>query len=195
MRTLAENPHFVTNVADENNSILERNYILSMVYNMGKADYLRDNTELIFASSSYLVGGETNKYISLKGKKEIKTCRDLRFAIKDNKIEVIPDLVIHDSLNPNSGDSSEGQFLVLEAKTSRQLGEYYFMRDFFKLNAYLAGLHFQNAVYLVINKSANTIDDYIDAYKKKDYYWFEHLKSYLRLFIQEKDKPELYKLK
>ena len=195
MRTLAANPQIIRDTDDKDSSIIERNYILSMVYNMGKADYLRNNTEFIFGSSSYFVGGEANKYISLKGEKEIRTCGDLRFAIKDNKIEVIPDLVIHDSHNPDSGNSDEGQFLVLEAKTSRQLGEYYFMRDFFKLNAYLAGLHFQNAVYLVINKSADTIDDYIAAYKKKKYYWYDHVKSKLCFFIQEKDAPELYKLK
>ena len=195
MRMLAANPQIIRDTDDKNSSIIERNYILSMVYNMGKADYLRDKNEFFFGSSPYFVGGEANKYISLKGEKEIRTCGDLRFAIKDNKIEVIPDLVIHDSHNPDSGNSDEGQFLVLEAKTSKQLGEYYFMRDFFKLNAYLAGLHFQNAVYLVINKSANTIDDYIAAYKKKDYYLYDQLKTKLRFFIQEKDIPELYKLK
>lgn len=194
MHTLAVKPHLIKNIADENGSILERNYILSMVYNMGKTDY-RYNTEIILGSSSYLVGGETNKYISLKEIKERKTCTDLRFAIKDDKIEVIPDLVIHDSHNPDSGNSGEGQYLVMEAKTSRKLGEYYFMRDFFKLNAYLAGLYFQNAVYLVINKSANTIDDYIAAYKKKEYYWCDHVKCKLYFFIQEKDTPELYKLR
>ena len=195
MRTLAANPHFVKNVSDKNNSVLERNYILSIVYNMGKADYLRADTDILFDSRSYLVGGETNKYISLKGEKEKKTCDDLRFAINDNKIEVIPDLVIHNSHNPDCGNSEKGQYLVLEAKTSKQLGEYYFMRDFFKLNAYLAGLHYQNAVYLVINKSANTIDDYIAAYKMKEYYWYDHVKSKLCFFIQEKDTPELYKLR
>lgn len=195
MRTLAANPQIIRDTDDKNSSIIERNYILSMVYNMGKADYLRDNNEFFFGSSPYFIGGEANKYISLKGEKETMTCDALRFAIKDDKIEVIPDLVIHDSHNPNSGNSDKGQFLVLEAKTSRQLGKYFFMRDFFKLNAYLAGLNFQNAVYLVINKSAKTIDDYVDAYKEKQYYWYDDVNSKLRFFIQEKDEPKLYKLK
>lgn len=195
MRTLAANPNLVKNIEDKNSPILEKNYILTMVYNMGKANYLRDNAEFVFDSRSSIVGGETNKYISLKGEKEIRTCNDLRFIIKNDKIEVIPDFVIHESHNPDCSNSEKGQYLVLEAKTSKQLGEYYFMRDLFKLNAYLAGLHFQNAVFLVINKSAKTIDDYIASYKNKKYYWYDHVKRKLCFFIQEKDTPELYKLK
>ena len=193
MRILAANPRVVKNVEDENSSILERNYILSMVYNMGKADYLREVAEFDFLRTC-LVGGESNKYISLSDKKVEKTREELRFST-EGKIEVIPDLVIHDSHNPNSGNTEEGQYLVMEAKTSRRLGEHFFMRDFFKLNLCLAGLHFQNAVSLVINKPASDIDSYIATYKAKGYYWYEHLKSKLRLFIQEKDMPELYRLK
>ena len=124
-----------------------------------------------------------------------QTCEALNFSLKSNKIETIPDLVIHNSHNPKSGDSGEGQFLVLEAKTTKRLGEHYFMRDFFKLNLYLSRLQFKNAVSLVINKPAKIIDGYIETYKKKNLYWYNEVKSKLRLFIQEKDIPEMYKLK
>ena len=123
------------------------------------------------------------------------TRKALKFSLKDNEIEVIPDLVIHNSHNPKSGESDEGQFLVLEAKTTRRFGVHYFMRDFFKLNLYLSRLHFRNAVSLVVNKPARKIDDYIGSYKKKDYYWCDKTRDKLRLFIQEKDTPEMYKLK
>ena len=92
-------------------------------------------------------------------------------------------------------NKDEGQFLVLEAKTTRRLGEHYFNRDLFKLNLFLSRLHFQNAVCLVIHKQAKIIDEYIGAYKKEDFYWCDDVKSKLRLFIQEKDTPEIYKLK
>ena len=178
-----------------NLGILERNYILSMVYNMGKADLLREETEFAFNSSSYIVGGETNKSVLVTDDKVEKTCRGLKVAINNNKIEVIPDLVIHDSHNPEAGNTGKGQYLILEAKTTKRLGEYYFMRDFFKLNLYLAEFHFHNAVFLLIKKSAKTIDDYIDTYKKKDFYCSDELKCKFRLFIQEKDTPEIFKLK
>ena len=69
------------------------------------------------------------------------------------------------------------------------------MRDLFKLNLYLSRLHFKNAISLVVNKPAKIIDDYIGTYNQKDYYWFRDAKSKLRLFIQENDVPEMYKLK
>jgi len=193
MRMIAANPNKVRNTEDDDSTTLERNYILSMVYNMGKSDFLREDTFFKFDSTSFFIGGETIKLISINDKKMERTGMDLNF--NGNKIEAIPDLVIHNSHNPKSGDSDEGQFLVLEAKTTRRLGEHYFMRDFFKLNLYLSRLHFQNAVSLVINKPAKIIDDYIGTYKKKDYYWCDDVKSKLRLFIQEKNTPEMYKLK
>lgn len=195
MRMLAANSNLVVNTLDENSPILERNYILSMVYNMGKADYLCEDNIFKFDATSYFVGGETIKRISPNDMKMEKTRKALKFSLKDNKIEAIPDLVIHNSHNPKSGDSEEGQFLVLEAKTTRRLGEHYYMRDIFKLNLYLSRLHFQNAISLVINKPAIIIDDCIGTYNQKDYYWFSEAKSKLRIFIQENDVPEMYKLK
>ena len=195
MRMIAANPYLIKNTENNDSPVLERNYILSMVYCMGKSDYLRSETGFQFKSCSRLIGGETIKLISANDQKMERTWKDLNFSIKANQIESIPDLVIHDSHNPNSGNSDKGQFLVLEAKTTRRLGEHYFMRDFFKLNLYLSRLHFQNAVSLVINKPVSKIDDYIGTYKKKNYYWCDEVKSKLRLFIQENDTPEMYKLK
>ena len=195
MRMLVANPNIVRNTEANNSSMLERNYILSMVYNMGKSDYLRQDSIFQFDATSYFIGGETIKLISANDIKMEQTCEALNFSLKSNKIETIPDLVIHNSHNPKSGDSGEGQFLVLEAKTTKRLGEHYFMRDFFKLNLYLSRLQFKNAVSLVINKPAKIIDGYIETYKKKNLYWYNEVKSKLRLFIQEKDIPEMYKLK
>ena len=195
MRMIAANPDSVKDIGNNSSSILERNYILSMVYNMGKLDGFRGETSFRFDSTSYLIGGETIKYISPNDTKIEQTRKALKFSLKDNEIEVIPDLVIHNSHNPKSGESDEGQFLVLEAKTTRRFGVHYFMRDFFKLNLYLSRLHFRNAVSLVVNKPARKIDDYIGSYKKKDYYWCDKTRDKLRLFIQETDTPEMYKLK
>ena len=107
MRMLAANPNLVANTVDKNYPILERNYILSMVYNMGKADCLREDTIFKFDATSYLVGGETIKRISPNDLKMEQTRKALNFSLKDNKVEAIPDLVIHNSHNPKSGDSDE----------------------------------------------------------------------------------------
>ncbi len=195
MRMLAANSNIVRNTEDGKFPILERNYILSMVYQMGKSNCLREDTELGFDSGSYFVNGETNKYISISNKKIEMDCEYFRISIKEKRIEVIPDLVIHNSHSPKSRKTGDGQFLILEAKTTKRLGSYYFMRDFFKLNLYIAGLRFDNAVCLVINKSANTLDSYIGTYKEEKHYLCDTLKSKLRLFIQDNDIPEMYKLK
>ena len=197
MRILAANPQIVRNIEDDNSPTLERNYILSMVYHLGKSDYLKENTDIVFGSGPYFVGGEANKLIPVLDELAKKTSKNLHFADRGGKIEVIPDLVIHNSHCPKAGDTEDGQYLALEAKTTRILGQYYFNRDFFKLNLYLADLHFQNAVYLVINKSVSVIDDYIGKYltnTNTNYQYFD-VKSNLRLFIQENDVPEMYKLK
>lgn len=195
MKMLAGNSNIVKNCDSENSSVVERNYVLSLVYSMGKSDFLRGSISFKFDSSLYFVGGETIKLISPNDIKMEQTRKALNFSLKCNKIEVIPDLVIHNSHNPKSGESQKGQFLVLEAKTTKRLGEYYFMRDLFKLNLYLSRLNFQNAVSLVINKPARIIDGYIETYRDKDYFWYDGVKEKLRLFIQEQDTPEMYKLK
>lgn len=195
MRMLAANPNIVRNTEDDNSPTLERNYILSMVYCMGKSDYLREDTDFDLGYGSYIVNGENNKFISIDDKKVKEDCKYFRTPIKEKGIEVIPDLVIHNSHSPKSGKTRNGQFLILEAKTTKRLSGYYFMRDFFKLNLYLAGLGYDNAVCLVINKSAKTIDNYIGVYKDKKHYRCDALNGKLRLFIQENDVPEMYKLK
>lgn len=195
MRMLAANPNIVRNTEDDNSPTLERNYILSMVYQIGKSDFLRENTDIVFGSSSYFVGGEDNKLIPILDESAKKTSKDLHFADKGNKIEVLPDLIIHNSHSPKAGNTGKGQYLALEAKTTKLLGQHYFNRDFFKLNLYLDNLHFQNAVYLVINKSVSTIDNYIGTYIANNYYQYYDTKSKLRFFIQENDVPEMYKLK
>lgn len=196
MRMIAANPNIVRNIEYINSPVLERNYILSMVYNMGKSDYLGEDTKLNFGSGSYFVNGENNKYISTTNLDIKKSCKHFRIPIREKRgIEIIPDLDIHNSHSPKKGKTGDGQFLILEAKTTNRLTSYQFMRDFFKLNLYIVGLRFQNAVSLVINKPANIIDDYIGTYKKKGFYLCNEIRSKLRLFIQEKDTPEMFKLK
>ena len=88
MRMLAANPNIVRNTEDDNSPTLERNYILSMVYQIGKSDFLRENTDIVLGSSSYFVGGEDNKLIPILDESAIKTSKDLHFADKGNKIEI-----------------------------------------------------------------------------------------------------------
>lgn len=192
MKMLAVHPNIVA-IENDNTPISERNYILSLVYNMGKADYIRNHTEYSFFQKPCFVGGETSKEFQLE-ENEIKyTCEQLGYTIKENKIKVFPDLLIHNSHSKEAIDTGN-QLLALEAKTSKRLGEEAFYRDFFKLNLYIDILHYENVVFLVINKSAKEIDDLIGKYINKKYYLSTFCwKSKLYLFIQENNTPELFK--
>ncbi len=199
MVCIANNMQIVKNVESPQSSILERNYIISLVFEMGKLiakDEIHNNDDLIFNTEKQFIGGETNKYIDVTDNDLQRTCNDLDINIANNKIEVIPDLVVHNSHNPSSGVSGDGQYLIIEAKTTRKLGSYAFMKDFFKLNAYLAGLHFDKAIYLLLNSDARKIDDYLGKYLGENFYLYEY-KDKILFFVQEEAQPLpcIYKLK
>ena len=190
MKSIAHNTRVVVDTENQNSSVLERNYVLSLVYEMGKQI---SKNEFEFNSSGLFIGGETSKYIRVNSEKIRATCNELDIKIKEKKFEVIPDLVIHNSHNPDAGDSGDGQRLALEAKTTINLGKVAFMKDFFKLNVYLASLHFENVVYLIVNNNTKRICELIEDYLNNEYFLFKEGPK-MFFFIQEKieDEPKVF---
>ena len=188
----------VTNTENSESPILERNYVLSLVYEMGKqtSENTSQKGELLELDSlGFFVGGETDKYISVNEEAVQNTCNDLDITImKSEEFKVIPDLVIHNSHNPEAGQTGCGQHLALEAKTTKKLGKFAFMKDFFKLNVYLSTLRFEKVIYLIVNSRAEQINTLIKQYLKNGYYQNEH-SDQLLFFIQEnKDvEPVVYR--
>ncbi len=200
MYQLKSTPEVIEDTEVTNPSIQERNYILSLVYKIGvedARDVKQGNDIFLLSASGFFVNGETTKYLSFDDPVVKKTCEDLDFSITKKGIQVIPDLVIHNSHNPKSAENKENQVLVIEAKTTRTLGRFAFMKDFFKLNAYLANLQFQKAVYLIVNTDEVKVDDMIEEYINSKYFLFEHCCDSLFFFIQESinSEPKVYKLK
>lgn len=201
MKQLKSTPEVVENTDVTSPSIQERNYILSLVYIIGvedaKGEKQKGDDFFLLSASEFFVNGETTKYISLDDPDVKKTCEDLEFSITEKGIQVIPDLVIHNSHNPKSAENKDNQVLVIEAKTTRTLGRFAFMKDFFKLNAYMAELQFQKAIYLIVNTGEAKVDDMIEEYINSKYFLFEHRRDSLFFFIQESidSEPKVYKLK
>ena len=191
MKELSENSYLVTDSeSGDDKPILERNYILSMVFQMGKN--AKDDSDF---GTNVFPSGENNKYIYSHLEEIKKTYHDLYEKDLVISFEVIPDLVIHTSHNPKSG-KCRSQFVAIEAKTTKNLGKVAFMRDLFKLNVYLCDLNYNNAIYLIVNTPKDKIEDLIRHYFNSSYFYKKYELGKLLFFIQENQKspPAVYKL-
>lgn len=180
--------------------IYERNYVLSMVYQLGLSNNPSGNN---FVSGAFVNGevikrlnikeGQTgkvfNKLVSLrpkpKGKKEKKDNRNK----KAEYANVMPDFLIHTSHNTTF--TRNDQLLIVEVKTTCDLKKEEFFWDFFKLNVYLDQLLYQNAIYIILNTSVDIIDDFLTEYIKKIKYTSEEICNRLWFFVQEDIKKEI----
>ena len=184
MRYITQNGRMVKDIQDSLSPILERNYMLSLVYEMGKHEGTNEVEEPVLASSGLFVGGETNKFINTKDNENIlNTANDLNITVENSRFEAIPDLIVHNSHNPSCGETGEGQHLALEAKTTKRLGKVVFMKDFFKLNVYLSALNYEVAIYLIVNTRTEKVDELIGNYIENGYYCCK--KGKLFFFIQD----------
>jgi hypothetical protein len=191
MVKLSENSYLVTDSeSGDDKPILERNYVLSMVFQMGKSTKEDSNF-----GTNVFPSGENNKYIGANLDEIMNTYNELYEKNLKPPFEVIPDLVIHTSHNPNSGNS-DSQFIAIEAKTTKSLGKVAFMRDLFKLNVYLCDLNYKNAVYLIINTSKERIENLIKYYFDNSYFYKKYELERLLFYIQEdlNSSPAVYKL-
>ena len=191
MKKLSENSYLITDSeSGDDKPILERNYVLSMVFQMGKST--KDDSDF---GTNVFPSGENNKYIK-NYLEEIKiTYEDLYERELLTSFEVIPDLVIHTSHNPKSGNCSS-QFVAIEVKTTKNLGKVAFMRDLFKLNVYLCDLNYNNAIYMIVNTPKDKIENLIRHYFNTNYFYKKYELGKLLFFIQENQKstPAVYKL-
>ena len=165
MMKLSENSYLVTDSeSGDDKPILERNYVLSMVFQMGKNTKEDSNF-----GTNVFPSGENNKNIKIYLDEIKSTYKDLYEKELLTSFEVIPDLVIHTSHNPQSGYSNS-QFVAIEAKTTKNLGKIAFMRDLFKLNVYLCDLNYNNAIYLIVNTPNDKIENLIRHYFNNSYF-------------------------
>ena len=191
MLKLAKNSYIVTDSENgDDKPILERNYVLSMVFQMGKST--KEDSDF---GTNVFPSGENNKYIKTYLDEIKSTYKDLYERDILTSFEVIPDLVIHTSHNHKSGNCSS-QFVAIEAKTTKNLGKVAFMRDLFKLNVYLCDLSYKNAIYLIVNTPIDKIEDLIRHYFDTNYFYKKYELGKLLFFIQENQKsaPAVYKL-
>lgn len=178
--------------------IYERNYMLTFAYLMGqKSVELRSIDKLL---SQKLVNGEVNKYIFLNSDDKAYESRN---KLKPGRDYFCPDFLIHSS-HEKSGGNYEGQYMILEAKTTSKLKQEDFDWDLFKLNLYVEKLNFDTAIFLIVNTSYTAISTMVSNYK----YWhsekLDPTKSvdhnnvipHIYFLIQGKvtEQPRIYKL-
>ena len=184
MRSLAGRWYLVADSENEKATVLERNYVLSLVFQLGRMTNHNSEFGTIFFPS-----GENNKYIDNNLKEISETYKDLYEKELRHSYEVIPDLVIHSSHDKRAKDSN-GQRVILEAKTTQALSKVAFFKDFFKLNVYLCSLNYDNAIYLIINTEKERIEELIKLYLRNNLFKVKEKLENLRFFIQEnKDAP------
>ena len=189
MKILSEQWYFVADTESDDEVVLERNYIISLVFLMGK------NSNGDTFGTNVFPSGENNKFI-YDNLQEIKeTYNNLYSKELKGRFEVIPDMVIHTSHNPQS-KKSVGQYVAIEAKTTKQLGKVAFYRDLFKLNVYLCSLLYKHVVYLIVNTEKDKIEKMINQYFSENFFYQKDQLDKIYFFIQ-KDKnssPTAYKL-
>lgn len=174
---------------NEEGKIYERNFIISFAYQLGKRTHGIED----------LVSGELNKIICVGNDSPLRhSMEKLGRKIDSNGgVTVIPDFVIHSSLDRK--EITDGQKMILEAKTAKELNQDLFNWDFLKLNGAVdvdGNLNFENAVYLIIGHEVSKIEDYLKVYTEKGLYLTKQTEKIL-FFIQENPDtcPRLFQLK
>lgn len=190
MCSLAMQWYLVTDSENDDAPVLERNYILSLVFQLGKmsANY-SDFGTIVFPS------GENNKHLDADRNEIGDTYKELYEKKNKPPFVIIPDLVIHTSHNAKAKNSN-GQYVAIEAKTTKDLGRTAFMRDLFKLNICLSSLSYKKVIYLIVNTKRERIEHLIKKYFDEKYYISKEDLNNLLFFVQEdKDNlPIVYKL-
>ena len=182
----------------EKDLIYERNYVLSLVYQLGIFSKTNEFISGAFVNGEIVkkinykcsqISKAYNKLVSLrpkpKGKREKKSNR-IRKAEYSN---VMPDFLIHTS--HNTSFTREEQLLIVEVKTTCDLKKEEFFWDFFKLNIYLDQLLYQNAIYIILNTSVDIVNDFLTEYVKKIKYTSKEACNRLWFFVQEDIKEEI----
>lgn len=141
--------------------IYERNYILVFSYLMGQKTGRESKYKFL---SQKLVNGEVNKYISLAPDDDAYKSRNI---LKPGRQYFCPDFLIHLS-HDNPCENYEGQYMIMEAKTTSKLKQEDFDWDLFKLNLYVEKLDFDTAIFLIVNTSCSDVATMVNNYK----FWY-----------------------
>ena len=190
MAKLSDKSYLVTDSeSGDDKPILERNYVISMVFQMGR------NTSDSNFGTNVFPSGENIKELNYTLEETKDTYKDLYKREPSDLQIVIPDLVIHTSHDPKAAQSN-GQYVAVEVKTTKKLERTPFFKDFFKLNRYICDLRFKNAIYLIVNTPMNRIENLIKHYFDNHYFCKKNELGKLLFFIQENQKstPATYKL-
>ena len=182
MNEIGQNPKLVTDTDNSNNIVIERNYAISLAYQLGR--FSIDKSDFFPFSETVLIGGDLNKYIDANIKEIVSSCRDLDFKIKDNRFEVLPDIIVHESHNPNSV-KQDGQYLAVDIKSREYLGIVPFEKDFFKLNCYLTSLNYKYAIYMILNTNKTRVNERIKQYIDSHLFVIKERLNDLLFFIQD----------
>ncbi len=190
MSYLSQNWYLVADGDNEDATVLERNYVLSMVFHMGMHSIIEDELGM-----GVFLSGENTKHVDDCIDDIRKTYKKIYKKEIELPLEVIPDLVIHTSHDKRSTNSN-GQHVIIEAKTTKKLSKSAFFKDLFKLNTYLCRFDFDNAIYVIVNTDKNRIENLIKLYFESDCFFYKDKLESLLFFIQEgKDtSPQTYKL-
>ena len=172
-------------VKDSDEKINEQNYMMNFAYLLGCK--LGDERQP--------VGGEVEKILhSFSG---VKVVDELRERLKRNGSSVVvkPDLVIHN--NNNRCDANNcNQKLVIEAKTSNSLSKDTFCWDLLKLYAYTVELHFNCAIFLIVNQTEKIINELLIKYEEGKFFNDDNLEKIIFLIQEDTNsRPSVYKLK
>ena len=178
MKMIGEKYPVVITKKDENDSnqieINERNYIIYLSYVLG---YLQGKSGNKMFKDDYFINGELYKSIDILSNErsrdahralmqfKLREKRKKHFVNEKQYINIRPDFVIHISHTPSN--CHLGQKLIVESKTTSKLDVIDFCWDFLKLNLYIDELHFNNALYLIINQNKETIEEMIDVFYKE----------------------------
>ena len=179
------------NMDDDDVQVYERNYIISLASMLSKKGLELPgliNGEV--AKSLDTTSRETKeKYIELKRKQNP--------SYEPRSCYVFPDFLIHKSHSPNQDAwTIDNQHIIIEAKTAQIKDKYSFFGDYFKLNFYLDELHFEYAIYIIVQTPFSDICKYLSEYEDEIDFLSSERFSRMFFFIQEKIdcEPKIYRI-
>lgn len=181
----------VEDMDDDDIQVYERNFIISLTTMLSKNGFTLPgliNGEVAKSLDAFAPIEIKNKYLTLK--------RSLKQDYTPKSCYVFPDFLIHESHSSKKDSwTVNNQHIIIEAKTNYITNNKAFFLDLFKLNAYLSYLHFENAIYLIVQTPISKINKYLLEYMQQVEFLSDRI-SNLYFFIQERidDEPKIYKI-